>query len=186
MRRDILAGAVPILISASPDASTPSRFTFNRRGSIGFSACESRTSQIERSKRGAVLDDSCSRLEEQLADACGFEDRITIAEQCLLKNIPRCPVLDPVTTGVRRITVSRGCSRMDDLVAGSGWTVRQLERKCLEEIGVGPKLFGRIVRLNQALDTKVASAKRTWTEIPHELGINPEATTAFEDVGVVE
>jgi AraC-like DNA-binding protein len=118
----------------------------------------------------AVLDCSCTRLEEQLADARGFEDRIKIAEQFLLKKIPNYPVSDPVATAVRRITVSRGSSRIDDLVAGSGWSVRRFERKFLEQIGVAPKLYGRIVRLNQALGTKLASAERTWTEIAYELG----------------
>ncbi len=118
----------------------------------------------------AVLQHSCTRLEEQLADARRFEDRIKIAEQFLMKKIPSYRVPDPVAAAVGRITASRGSSRIDDLVGGSGWTVRQFERKFLEQIGIAPKLYGRIVRLNQALGTKLASAERTWTEISHELG----------------
>ena len=118
----------------------------------------------------AVLDCSCTRLKEQLADARRFVDRIKIAEQFLLKKIPNHPISDPVVTAVRTITAGRGSSRIDDLVAGSGWTVRRFERKFLEQVGVGPKLYGRIVRLNQALGTKLASPERTWTEIAHELG----------------
>ena len=82
-----------------------------------------------------------------------------------MKKIPSYRVPDPVAAAVGRITASRGSSRIDDLVGGSGWTVRQFERKFLEQIGIAPKLYGRIVRLNQALGTKLASAERTWTEI---------------------
>ena len=119
----------------------------------------------------AVLDYSCSAIEEQLAVAGGFEDRIKIAEQfLLLKKIPSYSAPDPVAAAVRRILVSRGSSRIEDLVAGSRWNIRQFERKFLEQIGVAPKLYARIVRLNQALRNKLASAERTWTEIAHELG----------------
>lgn len=119
---------------------------------------------------GAVLNSTCSDIEQQLALAPRFEDRIKIAERFLLERIPDCSAPDPVAVAVQRIIASKGASRIDDLVAPSGWTVRHFERRFLEQVGLAPKLYARIVRLNQALRTKLASAESTWTQIAHDLG----------------
>src|SRR5215469_5956760 len=117
----------------------------------------------------AVLNPSCSYIEEQLAIARSFEDRIRIAERFLLRRIPHYPGPDPVAVAVQQISASKGAVRIDDLVATSGWTVRHFERRFLEQIGVAPKLYARIVRFNQALGIKLASPKTTWTQIAHDL-----------------
>lgn len=118
----------------------------------------------------AVLNSPCADVEEQLAVVHRFEDRIKIAERFLLKRIRDYPGPDPVAVAARQISLSRGACRIDDLVAASGWTTRHFERRFLEQIGVAPKLYARIVRLNQALGTKLASAETTWTQIAHDLG----------------
>jgi len=117
----------------------------------------------------AVLNPSCSDIEEQLAIARSFEDRIRIAERFLLRRIPHYPGPDRVAVAVQQISASKGAVRIDDLVATSGWTVRHFERRFLEQIGVAPKLYARIVRLNQALGIKLASPETTWTQIAHDL-----------------
>lgn len=118
----------------------------------------------------SVLDASSSDLERQLAAAHGFEDRKQIAERYLLKRIPPYPAMDFVTVAARRMLLIRGTSRIDDLAADSGWTIRHLQRKFLEQVGVAPKLYARIARLKHAVETKLASAESTWTEIAHDLG----------------
>lgn len=117
-----------------------------------------------------ILNASSLDLEEQLGAAHSFEDRIKIAERFLLKRMPAHPVRDFVAVAVQQILVSRGGCRIEDLAANSGWTVRHFQRKFLEQIGVAPKLYARIIRLNQALETKLASAESTWTEVAHDLG----------------
>lgn len=48
-------------------------------------------------------------------------------------------------------TASHGLARVDSLSAVSGLSVRQLERQFLEQVGLGPKRFTSICRLQRAL-----------------------------------
>jgi len=66
----------------------------------------------------AMLNASCSDIEEQLAIARSFEDRIRIAERFLLRRIPHYPGPDPVAVAVQQISASKGAVRIDQQLAG--------------------------------------------------------------------
>jgi AraC-like DNA-binding protein len=40
----------------------------------------------------------------------------------------------------------------------------------MQQVGVRPKLFARIVRFEAALDSKARTATKSWTEVAHEFG----------------
>ena len=40
----------------------------------------------------------------------------------------------------------------------------------MEQLGVSPKLFARIVRFEAALDSKARSSTKSWTDVAHEFG----------------
>ncbi|HKZ32606.1 MAG TPA: helix-turn-helix domain-containing protein [Vicinamibacteria bacterium] len=58
---------------------------------------------------------------------------------------------DGASAGVRLVLESRGACRIDDVARALGWTRRRLERTFTRELGIRPKLFARIVRLNAVL-----------------------------------
>jgi methylphosphotriester-DNA--protein-cysteine methyltransferase len=54
---------------------------------------------------------------------------------------------------VDRIRDARGQARVEDIARALGWTRRRLERAFAHDLGIGPKAYARIVRLNAVLAT---------------------------------
>jgi AraC-like DNA-binding protein len=65
---------------------------------------------------------------------------------------------------------SSGKLRSAELAGQVGIGVRQFQREFSARFGASPKLFSRIVRFQNALDTKARSSKKSWTDVAHELG----------------
>ena len=73
-----------------------------------------------------------------------------------------------------RIVDSRGLIAVDDLASDAGISSRQLERRFLREVGVGPKLLGRIIRFQQVFRA-VEQSSNAWAEIAIECGYYDQA-----------
>jgi len=88
-----------------------------------------------------------------LRAARGDASRFTAAEAWLLGRLPAmAPATgDGAAAAVRRVLQARGAVRIDALARQLGWTRRRLERAFARELGIRPKLFARIVRLNAVL-----------------------------------
>ena len=99
----------------------------------------------------------------RLARADRFSARVRTAELWLLDRLARSSarpglVTRSVTHGITRPAVelvlrSRGSERIDAVAARLGVTPRRLERAFSRDLGIPPKLFARIVRLNAVLAT---------------------------------
>jgi AraC-like DNA-binding protein len=76
-----------------------------------------------------------------------------IAERWLVRRIEQARTRPAATTpaAVRRILIRRGRERIDDLARALGVTRRSLERAFAKDLGISPKRFARIVRLNAVL-----------------------------------
>lgn len=73
-----------------------------------------------------------------------------------------------------RIVDSRGLIAVDELAGDAGISSRQLERRFLREVGVGPKLLGRIIRFQQVFRA-VEQSSNAWAEIAVECGYYDQA-----------
>ena len=73
-----------------------------------------------------------------------------------------------------RIVDSRGLIAVDELAADAGMSSRQLERRFSREVGVGPKLLGRIIRFQQVFRA-VEQSNSAWAEIAIECGYYDQA-----------
>ena len=69
----------------------------------------------------------------------------------------------------------RGCARIEDLVAKSGLSASQFQRRFAAQVGMTPKLFARTIRFDRALVAHRNAPSRPWTEIIHELGYFDQA-----------
>ena len=49
-------------------------------------------------------------------------------------------------------------------------SVRQLERKAYERLGLSPKIYSRMIRFSHAYKYKETSPHTSWTEIAHRCG----------------
>jgi AraC-like DNA-binding protein len=68
--------------------------------------------------------------------------------------------------------VRRGAS-VPDLAEATGWSERQLRRRCLEVFGYGPKMLGRVLRMNDALE--LARAGTPFAEVAAVTGYADQA-----------
>ena len=117
----------------------------------------------------AVIGDGLAMLEQQLASAARFEERIRVAERYLVGRLRNLPSLDLVGIAANALFANNGLTSVAALAANSGLTLRQFERRFVAQVGVAPKRYARIIRFNAAVDRKLACPNRTWTEISHEL-----------------
>jgi AraC-like DNA-binding protein len=93
---------------------------------------------------------SVRRLRDELAGAATDGQRIGVLERWLATVIRSAP-RPQVEAAVATILASGGRASMETVVERSGAGLRQLERQFRDEVGLTPKTFSRIVRLQAAL-----------------------------------
>lgn len=73
-----------------------------------------------------------------------------------------------------RIVESGGLVSVDQLASDAGISSRQLERRFLREVGLGPKLLGRIIRFQQVFRA-VEQCDAAWAAVAIECGYYDQA-----------
>jgi len=84
----------------------------------------------------------------ELVDSLGATARLRAAERWVRGRRGAPPAS---AEAVSRILAARGQVRIDAVARAVGWGRRRLERVFAHELGIAPKLFARIVRLNAVL-----------------------------------
>jgi AraC-like DNA-binding protein len=115
-----------------------------------------------------VIGPEISVLEHELDDTTDFAERIQIVEKCLVRLLSGRGGPDPVAIAANRLFAHNGIHRVSAMAAASGLSTRQFERRFLEQVGVAPKLYARIIRFNAALDQKLRSPSRAWSDVAHD------------------
>ena len=78
--------------------------------------------------------------------------RFAAAESWLVARLAQArPRGDGASAAVRLLIEARGAVRIDDVARALSWSRRRLERTFARELGIRPKLFARIARLNAVL-----------------------------------
>jgi AraC-like DNA-binding protein len=117
----------------------------------------------------SILGFVVSEIEQKLAEAASFAQRIRVATDFLQRYVSHRTAPDAVGKVANRFLVERyPCIR--DAAAITALSVRQFERRFCEQVGISPKLYARIVRFHAALDAKLAAADCRWTDIAYEFG----------------
>ena len=112
-----------------------------------------------------VLGPEIVEVHEQLAAVEPVQWQ-TIAEEYLLKRVrtlalsAEARIAAQAAASMRR---SRGRVSIAKVAAQSAVSTRHLERAFQEQVGVSPKMFGRLLRLDQALEQ--VSKKSNWAEV---------------------
>ena len=118
----------------------------------------------------AVLGKPMRELEERLGNCETFQQRGSVANQFFAERLKHAQAIDRIAFAANRILNSSGKLPSADLARQAGVGVRQFQREFYARFGVSPKLFSRIVRFQNALDTKARSSTKSWTDVAHELG----------------
>lgn len=127
-----------------------------------------------------VIDLSClSRpLERQLLGACmkleTLHERVAAIERTLIDNLIKSKQESSTLTLAAKVVECRGLISVDQLAQDAGISARQLERRFLNEVGVGPKLLSRILRFQQVFRA-VENCEVAWAPVAVECGYYDQA-----------
>ncbi|HEY6454691.1 MAG TPA: helix-turn-helix domain-containing protein [Steroidobacteraceae bacterium] len=117
-----------------------------------------------------VLGKPVVELQERLGDRDSFASRVSVVDAYLTRRIPFELRSDAITMATRLMSMSGGRLQIPALASMVGVGQRRLERGFASRFGVRPKLYARIVRFQAALDSKVKSATKSWTDVAYEFG----------------
>jgi AraC-like DNA-binding protein len=112
-----------------------------------------------------ILGPGVRQLHERLHCAAGIDAMAQLTEDVLREWLPRARPFHPIQLAASRVIARHGEIKIDDLARQVELSERQLERKFVEQVGIPPKLYCRISRLDYALRLKEATPLRTWTEL---------------------
>lgn len=115
---------------------------------------------------GAII----ARFYERLADCLTLEERISVANQFLLRRALVAPIRDGISAAATDILRRARGTRVADMAGRAGMGLRQFERRFVQQVGVSPKLFARIARFEAALDRMARSPQGSWTGVAHYFG----------------
>ena len=108
-------------------------------------------------------------LWQKLGECETFRDRVQLATETLLPFAGHATAQTATMAAARSLLEVQSGMRIEHLARASYMTVRSFERKFVRDIGVPPKLFGRLRRFQMALDRKRTSRTR-WLDVAHDLG----------------
>ena len=119
-----------------------------------------------------------SELERELSlvskDLSSLMEKTSAIESVLMARLLRGSYDSSVIKLAARIVKSAGRVSVDQLATAAGISSRQLERLFLREIGIGPKLLGRILRFQQVFRA-VERVDSAWASIAVECGYYDQA-----------
>ena len=118
---------------------------------------------------GRTIADLYGRLSDTpgLADRARLVDGFLLARLASRRSPPSVATVADMLTRLRHSTGSHPARR---LAMAAELSDRQLRRVFAQQVGMAPKKYARIVRLEAALAIRATAPKRTWTDIAHECG----------------
>jgi AraC-like DNA-binding protein len=123
---------------------------------------------------GAIAADLEREFKAAADSVASLQMKIAAIERMLIKRLRSYGHDSPIVDLTARIVRAAGRVPMDELAAEAGISTRQLRRRFLMEVGVGPKLLCRLLRFQQvfrAVDENVAE----WAGIAFECGYYDQA-----------
>ena len=120
---------------------------------------------------GEIWGAKSRRLTERIAEAQSELECIQVIEE----NLPDPGDITVVQRLCASIVEQAGQVRMDDLAFQAGLSARQLRRLFLEQVGLSPKHFCRIIRFRNSLSRLVGVGRGDWAELALECGFYDQA-----------
>jgi len=118
------------------------------------------------------------QFERSLLQACenavNLDQKISAIDAFFASRLNHCRFDSHVLALAASVIDRRGRVSVDELASCAGVSSRQLERRFLQEIGLGPKLLARIVRFQQVFRA-VNQSNPAWAEVAIECGYYDQA-----------
>lgn len=117
--------------------------------------------------------DLYSELEARLSVEITFQEKVEIVEKCLLKlliNNKREYEFKRINHIIEMIKVSKGDIKINELSNLACLSRKQFERTFMDYIGISPKQYLKIIRLQSSIFLKSKNRDLTLTELAYESG----------------
>jgi AraC-like DNA-binding protein len=109
-------------------------------------------------------------LHERLHQSASLNEMARLTESFFLKRLSAVRPFHAVQVASAGNLDRHGQVQLDDLVQKAGLSQRQFERKFIEQVGMRPKLYCRVSRLNNAIRLKEQRPDQPWTDITYQAG----------------
>ncbi len=122
-----------------------------------------------------VFNCDISRLMNQLQEAANFNHMTELAEKFLLSYLAKSKTNDPynamqtITKLICRDAGNRTVN-IERLAYDANMSLKTFERKFLQQVGLSPKLFARMVRFNKVIAAKMLYPMKDWSSITYDFG----------------
>lgn len=107
---------------------------------------------------------------QRLGECASFEERVRLIDEVLLRRAVTAVSYNAISAAANRILSTGGRVAVAVLASRAGLSMRHFERKFIQQVGMRPKLFGRIARFEAALDRKARFSAKSWTGVAHQFG----------------
>jgi len=122
-----------------------------------------------------VLGADIQQLWHKMAGTPSFPRRVEFVEEYLLGKAASSLGNTLVMNAALHMFASRGVARISDIANQSSLGLRQFERRFASEIGLNPKLYSRVPRLQAVLDAKINFQNIGWLNLAYEFGYSDQA-----------
>lgn len=121
-----------------------------------------------------VFGRSAIALRQQLINEKDVQKMACYADKFLLTFLNRQKVhnniCDRITATSNELCHNTPLSNIGQYAYKANMSIRNFERRFIEQVGISPKLYCRLARFNNALITKLKNPQKNWTSIAHACG----------------
>ena len=125
---------------------------------------------------GDVLGGPVDAVQRRVAATDDWDERLALVDAFLADRLPEEPQPSEATTVIaERIATDRSLLRVDKLAVECGTSMRQLQRRFADQVGVSPKWVIQRYRLHEAAETAAAGGDVDWARLAVDLGYSDQA-----------
>ncbi|WP_129715227.1 helix-turn-helix domain-containing protein [Pedobacter sp. SYP-B3415] len=123
-----------------------------------------------------LFPDEAVELNRQIRCAVNTAGRIEIIEKFLMERLSKQTTIDVIVKSTfDALAASNGNAPIHTILGGDMARRRQLERKFRKQIGLSPKVLGRVIRLQAALKLLLNGPEDSLTKIAYEAAYYDQA-----------
>ena len=113
---------------------------------------------------------SAGPLHQDLTEAADIGDKMAVLRSFLLEQVSGARPPTVVDSTVARIEAARGSVTVAELARACHLSARQLNRRFMREVGVGPKHLAKVIQLKDAMTTLASGGAGTLRTLAQSAG----------------
>ena len=119
---------------------------------------------------GDIIGSEAATLRDRLAQAGSAVAMARLVDRYLRQRVAAAAPMHPTARAAEAMISRHGRMTVGEAVRTTGLSPRHFERRFVEQMGMAPKLYGRVARLNFVLRLKTRQPALTWAQISQEAG----------------